>query len=259
MRVQVRSIAQLATAAEDFGKGINTKFKPYGSIEVRRAGLAFTKMKERIIRQISERTQMLAGVSHDLRTPLTRMKLQLAMLPDSKENQEFVQDINEMEKMLDGYLAFVSGEGGEKTTFVDMNEVVTSIINKYRRNSNALIRYSTNYDVSAVQGREQALRRAVTNVIENAFHYGQTIAVKLASDDKRLELTIDDDGPGIPADKRDDVFKAFYRVEGSRNKDTGGVGLGLAIAKDVIVSHGGSIQLEDSDLGGLRVLISLPL
>lgn len=259
LRVQVRSIAQLATAAEDFGKGINTKFKPYGSIEVRRAGLAFTKMKERIIRQISERTQMLAGVSHDLRTPLTRMKLQLAMLPDSKENQEFVQDINEMEKMLDGYLAFVSGEGGEKTTFVDMNEVVTSIINKYRRNSNALIRYSTNYDVSAVQGREQALRRAVTNIIENAFHYGQTIAVKLESDDKRLELTIDDDGPGIPADKRDDVFKAFYRVEGSRNKDTGGVGLGLAIAKDVIVSHGGSIQLEDSDLGGLRVLISLPL
>ncbi len=259
LRVQVRSIAQLATAAEDFGKGINTKFKPYGSIEVRRAGLAFTKMKERIVRQISERTQMLAGVSHDLRTPLTRMKLQLAMLPESKENQEFVQDINEMEKMLDGYLAFVSGEGGEKATFVDMNEMVTSIINKYRRNSNAMIRYSTNYDVSAVQGREQALRRAVTNVIENAFHYGQTIAVKLSSDDKRLELTIDDDGPGIPADKRDDVFKAFYRIEGSRNKETGGVGLGLAIAKDVIVSHGGSIQLEDSDLGGLRVLISLPL
>lgn len=259
LRVQVRSIAQLAAAAEDFGKGINTKFKPYGSIEVRRAGLAFTKMKERIVRQISERTQMLAGVSHDLRTPLTRMKLQLAMLPESKENQEFVQDINEMEKMLDGYLAFVSGEGGEKATFVDMNEMVTSIINKYRKNSNAMIRYSTNYDVSAVQGREQALRRAVTNVIENAFHYGQTIAVKLSSDDKHLELTIDDDGPGIPADKRDDVFKAFYRIEGSRNKETGGVGLGLAIAKDVIVSHGGSIQLADSDLGGLRVLISLPL
>ncbi len=259
LRVQVRSIVQLAAAAEDFGKGINTKFKPYGSIEVRRAGLAFTKMKERILRQISERTQMLAGVSHDLRTPLTRMKLQLAMMPENEENKEFVQDIDEMEKMLDGYLAFVSGEGGEKPTFVDMNEMVTSIINKYRKNSNAMIRYSTNYDVSAIQGREQALRRAVTNVIENAFHYGKTIAVKLESDDKRLELSIDDDGPGIPADKRDDVFKAFYRVEGSRNKETGGVGLGLAIAKDVIVSHGGSIQLTDSELGGLRVLISLPL
>lgn len=259
LRIQVRSISQLAEAAEDFGKGINTKFKPYGSVEVRRAGLAFTKMKERILRQISERTQMLAGVSHDLRTPLTRMKLQMAMLPDSKENQEFVQDINEMEKMLDGYLDFVSGEGGEKPTFVDMNEVVSSILNKYRKNSNALIRYSTNYDVSAIQGREQALRRAVTNVIENAFHYGKTIAVNLQSDEKRLELTIDDDGPGIPEDKREDVFKAFYRVEGSRNKNTGGVGLGLAIAKDVIVSHGGSIQLSDSELGGLRVLISIPL
>lgn len=259
LRVQVRSIAQLAEAAEDFGKGINTKFKPYGSIEVRRAGLAFTKMKERILRQISERTQMLAGVSHDLRTPLTRMKLQLAMMPENEDNKEFVQDIDEMEKMLDGYLAFVSGEGGEKTSFVDMNEVVTSIINKYRKNSSAMIRYSTNYDVSAVQGREQALRRAVTNIIENAFHYGKTIAVKLESDNKRLELSVEDDGPGIPLDKRDDVFKAFYRVEGSRNKETGGVGLGLSIAKDIIVSHGGSIQLEDSDLGGLRVLISLPL
>jgi two-component system osmolarity sensor histidine kinase EnvZ len=259
LRVQVRSIAQLAEAAEDFGKGINTKIKPYGSIEVRRTGLAFTKMKERILRQISERTQMLAGVSHDLRTPLTRMKLQLAMMPENEVNKEFVQDINEMEKMLDGYLAFVSGEGGEKTSFVDMNEVVTSIINKYRKNSSAMIRYSTNYDVSAVQGREQALRRAVTNIIENAFHYGKTIAVKLESDNKRLELSVEDDGPGIPLDKRDDVFKAFYRVEGSRNKETGGVGLGLSIAKDIIVSHGGSIQLEDSDLGGLRVLISLPL
>ena len=259
LRVQARSITQLAAAAEDFGKGINTKFKPYGSIEVRRAGLAFVKMKERILRQISERTQMLAGVSHDLRTPLTRMKLQMAMLPDSKENQEFVQDIDEMEKMLDGYLAFVSGEGGEKSGFIDVNEMITSIINKYRKNTNAMIRFSTNYDVSAIQGREQALRRAVTNIIENAFHYGKEIAVAITSDDKRLEISVDDDGPGIPKDKRDDVFKAFYRVDPSRNKETGGVGLGLAIAKDIVVSHGGSIELSDSSLGGLRVVISLPL
>lgn len=259
LRVQARSITQLAAAAEDFGKGINTKFKPYGSIEVRRAGLAFVKMKERILRQISERTQMLAGVSHDLRTPLTRMKLQMAMLPDSKENQEFVQDIDEMEKMLDGYLAFVSGEGGEKSGFIDVNEMITSIINKYRKNTNAMIRFSTNYDVSAIQGREQALRRAVTNIIENAFHYGKEITVAITSDDKRLEISVDDDGPGIPKDKRDDVFKAFYRVDPSRNKETGGVGLGLAIAKDIVVSHGGSIELSDSSLGGLRVVISLPL
>lgn len=259
LRVQARSITQLAAAAEDFGKGINTKFKPYGSIEVRRAGLAFVKMKERILRQISERTQMLAGVSHDLRTPLTRMKLQAAMMPESTENKEFIQDIDEMEKMLDGYLAFVSGEGGEKSTFVDINEMISSIINKYRKNTNAMVRFSTNYEVSAIQGREQALRRAVTNILENAFHYGKTVAVAVNSSEKYLEISVDDDGPGIPKDKREDVFKAFYRVEESRNKKTGGVGLGLAIAKDIVVSHGGSIELSDSDMGGLRVLISLPL
>ncbi len=258
LRVQARSIKQLAEAAEDFGKGIDTPFKPYGSSEVRKAGIAFTKMKERINRQISERTRMLAGVSHDLRTPLTRMKLQLAMLPQNDENKEFVSDIVEMEKMLDGYLAFVSGEGGEPNTFVDMNEMILSILNKFR-NSKTMIRYATNDQVSAIQGREQALKRAITNIIANAFYYGKTIAVSLESNNHKMEITIEDDGPGIPADKREDVFKAFYRIEGSRNKETGGVGLGLSIAKDIIVSHGGTIELGDSDMGGLRVLINIPL
>lgn len=264
LRIQVRSIADLASAAEDFGKGVDNKnFKPYGSSEVRRAGIAFIKMKERIQRQISERTQMLAGVSHDLRTPLTRMKLQLAMLPDDKDKngldkQEFLQDVDEMEKMLEGYLSFVSGEGGEPSTFVDMNEMILSILNKFR-NTKALIRYTTNDQVSAIQGREQALKRALTNVIGNAFNYGTTVAVALESNNSRLEITVDDDGPGIPLEKREEVFKAFYRLEDSRNKETGGVGLGLAIAKDVIVSHGGKIELTDSPIGGLRVLISIPL
>lgn len=258
LRIQVRSIATLAQVAEDFGKGINTPFKPYGSSEVRKAGLAFIKMKERIQKQISERTQMLAGVSHDLRTPLTRMKLQLAMLPDNPDNKEFIEDIGEMEKMLDGYLAFVSGEGGEKNTFIDMNELILSIINKFR-NTKAMIRYSTNDQVSAIQGREQALKRAITNIIANAFNYGKNIAVALESNNNKLEITVDDDGPGIPADKREDVFKAFYRLDESRNKETGGVGLGLSIARDIITSHGGKIELTDSELGGLRVLISIPL
>lgn len=258
LRIQVRSIATLAQVAEDFGKGINTPFKPYGSSEVRKAGIAFIKMKERIQKQISERTQMLAGVSHDLRTPLTRMRLQLAMLPDTPDNKEFVEDISEMEKMLDGYLAFVSGEGGEKNTFVDMNELILSIINKFR-NTKAMIRYSTNDQVSAIQGREQALKRAVTNIISNAFNYGKTIAVALESNNNKLEITVDDDGPGIPAEKREEVFKAFYRLDESRNKETGGVGLGLSIARDIITSHGGKIELTDSELGGLRVLISIPL
>lgn len=259
LRIQVRSIAELAQVAEDFGKGINNKdFKPYGSSEVRKAALAFIKMKERIQRQISERTQMLAGVSHDLRTPLTRMKLQAAMMPDGDDKKDFLSDIDEMEKMLDGYLSFVSGEGGEKSSFVDVNEMILSIINKFR-NKKALIRYSTNDQVSAIQGREQALKRALTNVISNAFRYGKTIAVKLESNDKKLMIAIEDDGPGIPKDKREDVFKAFYRLENSRNKETGGVGLGLSIAKDVITSHGGTIELDDSSLGGLKVLVSIPL
>lgn len=259
LRIQVRSIAELAQVAEEFGKGIDNKnFKPYGSSEVRKAAIAFIKMKERIQRQISERTQMLAGVSHDLRTPLTRMKLQAAMMPEGDDKKDFLADIDEMEKMLDGYLAFVSGECGEKSSFVDVNEMILSIINKFR-NKKALIRYSTNDQVSAIQGREQSLKRALTNVISNAFRYGKTIAVKLESNDKKMMIAIEDDGPGIPADKREDVFKAFYRLDSSRNKETGGVGLGLSIAKDVITSHGGTIELEDSSLGGLRVAISIPL
>ena len=259
LRIQVRSIAELAQVAEDFGKGIDNKnFKPYGSSEVRKAALAFIKMKERIQRQISERTQMLAGVSHDLRTPLTRMKLQASMMPEGEDKQDFLSDIDEMEKMLDGYLAFVSGEAGEKSTFVDLNEMILSIINKFR-NKKALIRYSTNDDVSAIQGREQALKRALTNIISNAFRYGKTIAVKLESNDKKLWVAIEDDGPGIPLEKREEVFKAFYRLENSRNKETGGVGLGLSIARDVVASHGGTIELFDSELGGLKVLVSIPL
>lgn len=259
LRIQVRSIAELAQVAEEFGKGIdNKKFKPYGSSEVRKAAIAFIKMKERIQRQISERTQMLAGVSHDLRTPLTRMKLQASMMPEGDDKKDFLADIDEMEKMLDGYLSFVSGEGGEKSSFVDVNEMILSIINKFR-NKKALIRYSTNDQVSAIQGREQALKRALTNVISNAFRYGKTIAVNLESNDKKMLIAIEDDGPGIPADKREEVFKAFYRIEGSRNKETGGVGLGLSIAKDVIASHGGTIELFDSELGGLKVVIAIPL
>ena len=259
LRIQVRSIAELAQVAEDFGKGIDNKdFKPYGSSEVRKAAFAFIKMNERIQRQISERTQMLAGVSHDLRTPLTRMKLQATMLPDPQEQKDLLSDIDEMEKMLDGYLSFVSGEGGEKATFVDMNELIMSVLNKFR-NQNAMIRYKTNDQVSAIQGREQALKRALTNVIGNAFKYGKTVSVDLESNNRKMEIVVDDDGPGIPKDKREDVFKAFYRLDESRNKETGGVGLGLAIAKDVITSHGGTIELQDSPMGGLRVLISIPL
>ena len=259
LRIQVRSIQELANAAEEFGKGIDKKgFKPYGSSEVRKAAFAFVKMKERIQKQISERTQMLAGVSHDLRTPLTRMKLQVEMMPEIEDKEDFLQDVSEMEKMLDGYLSFVSGEGLEDVVFVDVNEMIVNVLHKYK-NKNVSIRYSTNDSVSAIQGREQALKRAFTNIVSNSFRYAKTISVTLESNSKNLLIVIEDDGPGIAADKREDVFKAFYRIEGSRNKETGGVGLGLSITKDVITSHGGTIDLLDSDLGGLKVLISIPL
>ncbi|MFI3241425.1 MAG: ATP-binding protein [Alphaproteobacteria bacterium] len=260
VRTQSRSIAELAQVAEDFGKGVDRKgFKPYGSKEVRQAAIAFIKMKERIQKQISERTQMLAGVSHDLRTPLARMRLSVEMAVKGNEQKEFIDDIDEMEKMLEGYLSFVSGEGGEINGLVDLNETIVSIINKSRE-TNALIKYSTSEDIKPIVGREQALKRAITNILTNAFRYGKTVSVKLKKHGfKMVDIIVEDDGPGIPADKREDVFKAFYRIEDSRNKETGGVGLGMSIAKDIITSHGGDIELSDSkDLGGLKVVISIP-
>ncbi len=258
LRVQARSIRELADAAQDFGKGVDSSFKPYGSIEVRKAGVEFNKMKERIKRQLSERTQMLAGVSHDLRTPITRMKLSLAMMDETEENKAFMEDVLEMEKMLEGYLSFARGDGQEKSVSVDMNGLISGIVGKFRTQKNK-ISYEPNENVSILQGREQALKRMISNIISNACRYGKNIKVKLEENNNRLEITVDDDGPGIPEDKRDEVFKAFYRLEESRNKETGGVGLGLSITKDIVRSHGGTIRLSDSPMGGLRVEIKLPL
>ena len=259
LRIQVRAISDLARVAEDFGKGIDNKtFKPYGSSEVRKAALAFIKMKERILRQISERTQMLAGVSHDLRTPLTRMKLQAAMLLNSQDRSDFESDINEMEKMLNGYLAFVRGEGEEETTTVDLRFLLDGIVERQRFIKDNVIYNSLGKEL-IIKAREQALRRAVTNLVSNAARYGDKVKIEAVIVDKKVHITIEDDGPGIPKDKREDVFRAFYRMEESRNKETGGVGLGLPIAKDVITSHGGTIELSDSDMGGLKVIVKLPL
>lgn len=258
LRVQARSIKQLAEAAENFGKGIDTPFKPYGSAEVRTAGLAFTKMKERIKVQMSERTQMLAGVSHDLRTPLTRMKLALAMDKKTEENKAFLEDVTEMEKMLDGYLSFVRGENREENTYVDMNLLIKSVASKFDGSQHKIKCLMPDEDV-VLQGREQALRRMVTNVVSNACYYAQNIVLSLKTAGNTLVLCVEDDGPGIPEDKREDVFKAFYRIESSRNKQTGGVGLGLSITKDIVVSHGGTIKLSESTMGGLKVEIKIPL
>ena len=259
LRIQVRAISDLAVAAEDFGKGIdNKRFKPYGSSEVRKAARAFIKMKERIQRQISERTQMLAGISHDLRTPLTRMKLQASMMADENDKNDFLSDIDEMEKMLNGYLAFVRGEAGEEYRDININDMLDDIVGKFKI-SEAAINYCSDVKDVFVLGREQSLRRAMSNIISNAVKYGKKIDVNLRYLHKNIEIVVEDDGPGIPENKREEVFKAFYRLEESRNKETGGVGLGLSITKDVITSHGGTIKLDDSSLGGLKVIVSIPL
>ncbi|MBR6663700.1 MAG: two-component sensor histidine kinase, partial [Alphaproteobacteria bacterium] len=209
LRIQVRAISDLARVAEDFGKGIDNKtFKPYGSSEVRKAALAFIKMKERILRQISERTQMLAGVSHDLRTPLTRMKLQAAMLLNSQDRSDFESDISEMEKMLNGYLAFVRGEGEEETTTVDLRFLLDGIVERQRFIKDNIIYNSLGKEL-IIKAREQALRRAVTNLVSNAARYGDKVKIEAVIADKKVHITIEDDGPGIPKDKREEVFKAF--------------------------------------------------
>lgn len=257
LRIQVRSIAKLAQTAENFGKGIDDDdFKPYGSSEVRMAGMAFIEMKKRIIKQIVERTQMLAGISHDLRTPLTRMKLMVTMMDDNPDKQDFLTDIDEMEKMLNGYLAFVRGQGDEVPVEVNIDELVKSIVAKAL---NKKIKFKSSNDEKIIIAKEQSLRRAITNIIANASRYGKKIEVEVKKYEKKIAVFVDDNGPGIPKDKRDDVFRAFYRLEGSRNKETGGIGLGLAITKDIITAHGGKIFLDDSRLGGLRVIIDLPL
>jgi two-component system osmolarity sensor histidine kinase EnvZ len=260
LRIQVRSISDLAKVAEDFGKGEdNSKFKPYGSEAVRSAGLAFIKMRERIVRQVSERTQMLAGISHDLRTPLSRMKLEMALIPNGPDKEGFLKDIFEMEQMLDGYISFVSKGTGEKTSTININNMISEILKGFR-SKKALVSYFAPDKTPLLKAREQSLKRALTNIIGNAFYYGKTIVVRLETNNNNFEIMVEDDGPGIPKDKREDVFKAFYRIDGSRNKETGGVGLGLAIAKDIILAHGGSIELgESKGLKGLKVFITLPL
>jgi len=257
-RVQIRSISRLAIAAEQFGKGREIQgFKPEGALEVRKAAAAFLKMKERIERQITKRTEMLACVSHDLRTPLTRLKLQLALLGDNSDTQAMQHDIIDMEKMIQGYLDFVRGEGEELSTEIDVCEMLERIILSYGN-------YAGNLNADIQPGlvmplRHQAFKRALCNIIDNAMRYGTEVTLSSNYNNNYLTIIIEDNGPGIPEDKREEVFKPFYRLDSSRNLDHGGVGLGLAISRDIIASHGGTVMLGEAALGGLRVAIRIPL
>lgn len=257
MKNQVRSIEKLARASELFGIGHDVAFKPAGATEVKRAGLAFLLMKDRILKYLSERTTMLAGVSHDLRTPLTRMKLQLSMMPKDETTRDLTEDVDEMEKMLNGYLSFARGEGKETPELFRLDELVEMLVEKQKKIDQDI---SLHIEESvSITGRLNDLTRAITNILTNAARYAKKTKLTLGIRNKKAFLMFDDNGPGIPKEKRDDVFRAFYRLESSRNKSTGGIGLGLTITRDIILSHGGEISLAESPLGGLRVLIYLPL
>ena len=257
MRNQVKPIRRLAIAAEDFGKGRDTpNFKPEGAIEVRQASSAFISMRDRIKRQVSRRTEMLAGVSHDLRTPITRMKLQLELLKENKNTGELARDLSEMEHMLEGYLAFARGEGEELPKEVDVVKLVKQVIEDVKKNG-ANISLSSEKRV-LISLRPNLFRRCIANLIENADRYASAVSVELTVQVGFVKILIDDNGPGISEELRDQVFRPFFRLDDSRNLDTGGVGLGLAIARDAIISHGGEIELQDSPTGGLRVMLKLP-
>jgi two-component system osmolarity sensor histidine kinase EnvZ len=259
MRNQVRPIRRLARAADALGKGREVPpFKLAGAIEVRQAAHAFNIMRERIRRQMSQRTEMLAGVSHDLRTPLTRMKLELAMLKGDGA-EELKSDVLEMESMVEGYLAFARGDETEATIDADIGELVDEIASQARRaGATVTVKIDTHSEL-ILPMRRAAMKRALANLVTNATTYGKRAEIAVRRVGGNIEVTVDDDGPGIPADKREDVFRPFFRLEQSRNRETGGVGLGLSIASDVIHGHGSSISLEDSPLGGLRVRIRLPV
>ena len=257
MRNQVRPIRRLAAAANSFGKGRDVpSFRPGGAAEVRQAAAAFMEMRDRIKRQIEQRTEMLAGVSHDLRTPLTRMKLQLALLGDSAEAEELKSDVAEMEKMIEGYLAFARGEGTEAPEPTDISAVLEQVVAGARKEG-AKIDLHTEEDL-VIPARLDAIRRGLMNLVSNAVRYGKHIQVRAGRRKDSIEILVDDDGPGIPADQREAVFRAFVRLEPSRNIETGGVGLGLTIARDVVRGHGGDLVLDDSPLGGLRARVRLP-
>lgn len=256
-RNQIRPIIKLARAADIFGRGQgNLSLKPAGAGEIRKAAVAFLKMKERIERQIAYRTEMLAGVSHDLRTPLTRMKLQLA-LNENQDIQSILEDVKDMEYMVNSYLDFARGDAREVVKQVSFVKFLSKIIDPYLKGKkNLVIKNCPNIKFFL---KVEAIKRCFQNLLDNAFKYGKCAVINCFLEEENFCIEIHDDGPGIPENMREEVFKPFFRIEESRNKETGGVGLGLAITRDIISNHGGQIYFEKSELlPGSKVVILLP-
>jgi two-component system osmolarity sensor histidine kinase EnvZ len=258
LRNQIKPILRLADAAESFGKGRDApNFRPRGAREVRRASLAFLEMKTRIERSIEQRTAMLAGVSHDLRTILTRFKLELELIGDSPEVEGMRKDVDEMSGMLEAYLAFARGDSGEQAQPTDMEQALEELRGDAERHGHAAT--VTFHGLPVVIVKPAAFKRCLANLVSNAARHADTIAITGHRDHRYLTVTVDDDGPGIPPDMREEVFKPFLRLDDARNQDESGSGLGLAIARDIARSHGGDITLGDSPMGGLRATVRVPV
>ena len=256
LKNQTKPLVKLAKAAERFGKGdyVND-FRASGSQEIRKAAFEFDRMAKRINRHLNQRAEMLSGISHDLRTPLTRLKLQLAMLKQKEISEKMSKDIDEMEKMLNDYLQFAKTQTQEHTVLINLNNLLKSIKISFN-NSNFFL--NDNATTVELKGRPTALKRSFENIIQNGLSYGEKVYLNIQKGNKRVTIIIEDDGPGIPEDQYKNVFKPFFRLDKSRSLNQSGVGLGLAIVEDIINSHGGNIQLGKSKYNGLQVKISLP-
>jgi two-component system osmolarity sensor histidine kinase EnvZ len=256
LKNQTRPIVNLAKAAEKFGRGENIdEYTPSGALEIRQAGLEFDKMRKRIMRHLNQRSEMLSGISHDLRTPLTRLKLQLSFIKDEKLSKKMSLDVDEMEKMLNEYLQFTSSSYLEKNETFDISELIEDIINKYNNSNISKEVIPRVY----MNGRKNLIQRSLNNIIDNSIKYADKIKLGLYKKNNNIIITIDDDGVGIPENEYQNVFKPFYKLDKSRGDSKSSVGLGLSITSDIIKSHGGNILLEKSTLNGLRVKIFLPL
>ena len=256
LKNQTRPIINLARAAERFGKGEEIEeFKPSGAMEIRQAGHEFDKMRKRIQRHLNQRNEMLSGISHDLRTPLTRMKLQIAFINDKDLAKKLSEDINEMEKMLNEYLQFTSSSYVEKDDMFNLSELIQEIVIKYNNKNISKELLPRIY----INGRKNLINRCLNNLIDNALKYANKVNIQLNKKNTNLFIIIDDDGPGIEKKEHENVFKPFYKIDKGRADSKSSVGLGLSIASDIIRSHGGNIKLEKSKMNGLRVKIFLPV
>ena len=255
LKNQTRPIINLARASEKFGRGEDIEeFRPSGALEIRQAGFEFEKMRKRIIRHLNQRSEMLSGISHDLRTPLTRIKLQLSFIKDKEISKKLSDDVGEMEKMLNEYLQFASSRSAETTETFDLSELLETTIMKYEKKE-------ITTDISKevfLDGRKNLMQRCFSNLIDNAIKYSANVYISLRKLNNNILITIDDDGPGIPENERENVFKPFYKIDKSRGDSKSSVGLGLSIASDIVKSHGGNIKLETSPTNGLRIKVILP-